>query len=86
MEPTAEFKAARRKVIDNTFRWLESLAESYHADLSRSIRTRSFAQPPREHAARPVDVRAAAVAPGDRHAHLLVSASRKRGARLRWGE
>jgi hypothetical protein len=30
MEVTEEFKAARRKVIDNTFRWLEGLAESYH--------------------------------------------------------
>jgi hypothetical protein len=27
----ATFKAARRKVIENTFRWLEGLAESYHA-------------------------------------------------------
>lgn len=26
----ASFKAARRKVIENTFRWLEGLAESYH--------------------------------------------------------
>jgi hypothetical protein len=25
-----EFAAARRRVIDQTFRWLESLAESYH--------------------------------------------------------
>jgi hypothetical protein len=30
MGATAEFKTARRKVIDNTFRWLEGLAESYH--------------------------------------------------------
>jgi hypothetical protein len=28
--PDAAFKAGRRKVIENTFRWLESLAESYH--------------------------------------------------------
>ena len=27
----AEFKTARRKVIEQTFRWLEGLAESYHA-------------------------------------------------------
>jgi hypothetical protein len=27
----AEFKSARRKVIEQTFRWLEGLAESYHA-------------------------------------------------------
>ncbi len=32
LEPTAEFKVARRRVIDNTFRWLESLAESYHEE------------------------------------------------------
>jgi hypothetical protein len=30
LKPKPEFKAARRKVIDNTFRWLEGLAESYH--------------------------------------------------------
>ncbi len=29
MEGTDEFKAARRKVIENTFRWLESLSESH---------------------------------------------------------
>ena len=27
----AEFKSARRRVIEQTFRWLEGLAESYHA-------------------------------------------------------
>jgi hypothetical protein len=32
MKPTAEFKAARRRVIVNTFRWLEGLAESYHGE------------------------------------------------------
>lgn len=26
----AEYKTARRKVIDHTFRWLESLSESYY--------------------------------------------------------
>jgi hypothetical protein len=26
-----EFQAARRKVIESTFRWLESLSESYHS-------------------------------------------------------
>ncbi len=31
MEPTPEFKTDRRRVIENTFRWLEGLAESYHA-------------------------------------------------------
>jgi hypothetical protein len=31
LRPTPELKAARRKVIDNTFLWLEGLAESYHA-------------------------------------------------------
>jgi hypothetical protein len=31
MEIAPEQVAARRKVIDNTFRWLEGLAESYHA-------------------------------------------------------
>jgi hypothetical protein len=30
MGATPEFKTARRKVIDNTFRWLEGLADSYH--------------------------------------------------------
>ncbi len=29
MEETDEFKAARRKVIENTFRWMESLSESH---------------------------------------------------------
>jgi hypothetical protein len=29
LEPTAEFKAGRRKVIENTFRWLESVAQTY---------------------------------------------------------
>ncbi len=29
LKPRADFKAARRKVIDHTFRWLEGLAESY---------------------------------------------------------
>lgn len=28
----AEFKVARRKAIDNTFRWLQGLAESYWAE------------------------------------------------------
>jgi hypothetical protein len=32
MKPTAEFRAARRRVIDNTFRWLEGLAVSYHGE------------------------------------------------------
>jgi hypothetical protein len=32
LEAPASFKAPRRKVIDKTFRWLESLAESYHAE------------------------------------------------------
>lgn len=32
LTPTAEFAQARRKVVENTFRWLESLAESYHVD------------------------------------------------------
>src|SRR5262249_20460605 len=32
MKPTAEFKAARRRVVVNTFRWLEGLAESYHEE------------------------------------------------------
>lgn len=31
MGVTPEFEAARRKVIENTFRWLEGLAESYHS-------------------------------------------------------
>ncbi len=31
MEGTNEFKTARRKVIENTFRWMESLSESYWA-------------------------------------------------------
>jgi hypothetical protein len=26
----ADYKAARRKVVDHTFRWLESLSESYY--------------------------------------------------------
>jgi hypothetical protein len=30
LKVTPEFKTARRKVIEKTFRWLESLAESYH--------------------------------------------------------
>ncbi len=29
MNPADDFKIARRKVIDHTFRWLESLGESY---------------------------------------------------------
>lgn len=29
LKPRGDFKAARRKVIDHTFRWLEGLAESY---------------------------------------------------------
>jgi len=29
MEGTDDFKAARRKVIENTFRWMESLSESH---------------------------------------------------------
>jgi hypothetical protein len=28
-KPSAEYKAGRRKVIENTFHWLESLADSY---------------------------------------------------------
>jgi hypothetical protein len=31
LKPRPEFKVARRKVIENTFRWLESLAQSYHS-------------------------------------------------------
>jgi hypothetical protein len=30
LKPTAAFKTDRRKVIENTFRWLESLSESYY--------------------------------------------------------
>jgi hypothetical protein len=30
LKPRPELKAARRKVIDKTFRWLESLAETHH--------------------------------------------------------
>jgi hypothetical protein len=30
LRPRPGFKAARRKVIEKTFRWLESLAETYH--------------------------------------------------------
>jgi hypothetical protein len=30
-EATPEFKVARRRVIENTFRWLESLSESHWA-------------------------------------------------------
>ncbi len=29
LKPAANFKTARRKVIEHTFRWLESVAESY---------------------------------------------------------
>jgi hypothetical protein len=29
LNPSAEYKVGRRKVIENTFHWLESLAESY---------------------------------------------------------
>jgi len=29
LKPAADFKGGRRKAIENTFRWLESLAESY---------------------------------------------------------
>jgi hypothetical protein len=29
LKPTAEFKTNRRKMIENTFRWLESLADTY---------------------------------------------------------
>jgi hypothetical protein len=29
-KPRPELKVARRKTIDNTFRWLESLADTYH--------------------------------------------------------
>jgi hypothetical protein len=29
LRPDPEFKVGRRKAIENTFRWLESLAESY---------------------------------------------------------
>jgi hypothetical protein len=32
MKPTAEFKVARRRIIVNTFRWLEGLADSYHQE------------------------------------------------------
>jgi hypothetical protein len=32
MKLTAEFKTARRRVIDNTFRWLLGLAETYHGE------------------------------------------------------
>jgi hypothetical protein len=31
LKPRPEFKSARRRVIDNTFRWLESLAQTYHS-------------------------------------------------------
>jgi hypothetical protein len=31
LRPRGDFKAARRKVIENTFRWLEGLADSHHA-------------------------------------------------------
>lgn len=31
LKASPSFKAARRKVIENTFRWLEGLAESYHS-------------------------------------------------------
>ena len=31
LRPAPELKVARRKVIDNTFLWLEGLAGSYHA-------------------------------------------------------
>jgi hypothetical protein len=31
LKPRPELKVARRKAIDKTFRWLESLANSYHA-------------------------------------------------------
>ena len=31
LKPKGEYKAARRKVIDKTFRWLSSLAESHWA-------------------------------------------------------
>jgi hypothetical protein len=30
--PSAKLKTARRRVIENTFRWLESLSESYHEE------------------------------------------------------
>lgn len=32
MKPPAGLKAKRRKVIEKTFRWLESLSETYHAE------------------------------------------------------
>jgi hypothetical protein len=32
MKPPPGFKAARRKVIDKTFRWLESLSETYYTE------------------------------------------------------
>jgi hypothetical protein len=32
MEPPPGLKARRRRVIDTTFHWLESLSESYHAE------------------------------------------------------
>ena len=31
LAPSKEFATARRKVVENTFRWLEGLAESYHS-------------------------------------------------------
>ncbi|MBY0232220.1 MAG: hypothetical protein K2W96_23320 [Gemmataceae bacterium] len=31
LKPPPGLKASRRKVVEKTFRWLESLAESYHA-------------------------------------------------------
>jgi hypothetical protein len=31
MKPAAGLKTARRKAIEKTFRWLESLSETYHA-------------------------------------------------------
>src|SRR2546421_6838442 len=31
LKPSPELKVARRKAIDKTFRWLEGLANSYHA-------------------------------------------------------
>jgi hypothetical protein len=32
MKVTPEFKAGRRRVIDNTFRWLGGLSQSYHGE------------------------------------------------------
>ena len=31
LKPTADYKSHRRRVIENTFRWLESLAQTHYA-------------------------------------------------------